>query len=437
MTGQATTTNQQYFEINDFEVFACGDYGADGTYGEAELDHIASTVSESNKAPVTIDHAKAGPAYGLVKKLYRKGTKLLANITSVPKGMYDSILQGHFSKRSVEIWRNPDGSPRAFKALTFLGAKPPKVECLSDIGFSNEFDGLAIASIDSLMAKFESFEMPVAPEGATQGVIVKTESSASNLGHYHDCYLDSDSNGFTGGPSAYVNCEYIKDADGHKHLISAGTIQAAGDPLHTHDLTIANFKTNQGSDAPGGQADMSKSNDTPVTITADQMAQFSAQQEKIAKLETENAGIKESMKASAAREVAAFCKSARERFDSALALAISEGRVTPAQKEAETAIFSAVLKGVEEKQIASFSADNGAILDSIIGALKIRPIIVPVSGNRRPETSAQFSKEVQTGDPNRAGLAAEAKKIMVERKVDFETAAKFAVMESNGKFSQF
>jgi DNA-directed RNA polymerase subunit RPC12/RpoP len=79
-------------------------------------------------------------ALGFVKKLYKKGTKLIADFKQVPKHFAELVEAGALKKRSVEWWkrgyRHANGNiyNNVLEAITFHGADGvPAVNTLADI----------------------------------------------------------------------------------------------------------------------------------------------------------------------------------------------------------------------------------------------------------------------------------------------------------------
>jgi hypothetical protein len=120
------------------EIFQSGKHtAADGTeheYNESDLDNIVSKYDpEIHEAPVVYGHPKTdSPAGGWVKKLFRQGKKLFAEIDFIPE-FAESIKRGLFKKRSIAL--NPDGT---LKHVGVLGAAPPAVKGMANIKFNGE-----------------------------------------------------------------------------------------------------------------------------------------------------------------------------------------------------------------------------------------------------------------------------------------------------------
>ena len=127
------------FEM-ELEVFRTGDYGDKGQYKEADLDALSADYDpKMHEAPVTVDHARSGPAYGWVKGLRRAGDRLLATIGILSGEFLDWVKSRAYKKPSIEIYRAFSRTGRPYlRALSFLGASPPEVKGLADPVFADE-----------------------------------------------------------------------------------------------------------------------------------------------------------------------------------------------------------------------------------------------------------------------------------------------------------
>ncbi len=130
----------------ELEIFRAGDYGDKGTFSEADLDRIADDYSpDVHEAPVTVDHQQAGPAYGWVAGLKRKGDRLIARLRDLNDSFRSLVESGAFKKRSIELYRTFSDTGRPYlRALTFLGAQPPEVKGLADVTFKEDAEYVAI-----------------------------------------------------------------------------------------------------------------------------------------------------------------------------------------------------------------------------------------------------------------------------------------------------
>lgn len=127
----------QHDEV-EMEVFRTGDYGAKGTYSEADLQQMAADYRpDLLEAPLTFDHAQAGPAYGWVSRLRCDGDRLIVALKGVPQAVRDLVSGGAYKRRSVELFRKLPHTGRPYlRAVSLLGAATPEVKGLRDICFA-------------------------------------------------------------------------------------------------------------------------------------------------------------------------------------------------------------------------------------------------------------------------------------------------------------
>jgi hypothetical protein len=115
---------------------------------EADLDELIenfATLKGTIDPPGKLGHDEGQgllqedgyPACGWVSRLYKRGTKLVADFEGVPGRLLAVIKAGGYRKTSVEVWNNfRIGAERYGKVLVgvaFLGAELPAVSTLDDI----------------------------------------------------------------------------------------------------------------------------------------------------------------------------------------------------------------------------------------------------------------------------------------------------------------
>ena len=135
------------FDLVGLEVFAEGKWNGD-EYNQKDLDEMVKAFQQTKdkvKPYLKIGHGTDQsllrddelPAAGYITNLYRQGTKLLADVTKVPKKIYDLIRVGAYSRVSAEIYWNISILGRTFKrmlkAVALLGAEMPAVTDLKGI----------------------------------------------------------------------------------------------------------------------------------------------------------------------------------------------------------------------------------------------------------------------------------------------------------------
>jgi hypothetical protein len=124
------------------EIFRAGSY-PQGEFTEADLDQIAAAYDPAiHEAPVTLDHARSGPALGWVASLQRVGDRLLATLRSVSSSLRELVSSGAYRKRSAEIYLDFAGTGKKYlRAVTFLGAGVPEVKGLAEVSSFDEQGG--------------------------------------------------------------------------------------------------------------------------------------------------------------------------------------------------------------------------------------------------------------------------------------------------------
>jgi len=135
----------QYAEIEGLEIFKAGT-AESKEYSATDLDNMVSNLGAGgHDAPVVISHdenqnllkASGLLAAGWVKKLYRQGMSLFADLRDVPAVVADLIKKKAIAKRSVEIYNDyvDDGGKhfgKVIRRLAFLGGDIPRIKNLSD-----------------------------------------------------------------------------------------------------------------------------------------------------------------------------------------------------------------------------------------------------------------------------------------------------------------
>ena len=133
-------------EIKALEIFQSGTHNGD-FYSEADLDAMVDAFDKVGFEPtVKAGHQEgqenslvAGavfgePALGYVERIWRQGSKLLADIKSVPQRFANLILAGSYKRVSSEIYWDFESEdevfPRVLKAIAFLGADIPALTSL-------------------------------------------------------------------------------------------------------------------------------------------------------------------------------------------------------------------------------------------------------------------------------------------------------------------
>lgn len=138
-------------DLKGVEIFDTGTWNGD-PYTDAQLDEmVANTMTLKRKGllepPIKLGHAdrqdlldKEGlPAAGWIERIYRVGSKVVADLSHVPAKVGELVRAGAYRKVSAEIWpkfgKAADGKTYGYvlKAIAFLGGEIPAVPTLKDI----------------------------------------------------------------------------------------------------------------------------------------------------------------------------------------------------------------------------------------------------------------------------------------------------------------
>jgi hypothetical protein len=120
----------------------------------ADLDNMIKNFDAGmRRPPITNDHRQFGPSFGGVKKLFRNGERLFAQLTNLTQGFINAVRNHQYTDRSIEFYKDyVDGEGKHYGALldaiSFLGAKTPAVKGMALPAFSE--NGMRFAfSIDN------------------------------------------------------------------------------------------------------------------------------------------------------------------------------------------------------------------------------------------------------------------------------------------------
>lgn len=416
-------------DLANVAIFRAGDYGEKGKYDRAFLEGVVATYDpKAHEAPVTLDHAQEGPAYGWISSLRADGDVLFADLKGVPEKLARAIEAGRYKKRSIEFYEVAE--KLLVRAVSFLGAQVPHVKGLPDVAFGEE-KSKGLRSVDWADARdfapARSFAEIVDPDPGGHGVILTDCYSDHTLSHYHEVYVDAEGNGFTGPPRQYtVDCGWLvteeSDASHHIHIVKDGIVQAADKPTpHSHGLTT--YSRKDGASTPSGESfqepttmsEKDKTKDTPPAPASDDK-KFAELNAKIEALAADNKRLAdEAAKAKAEH----FAERESARFDKAFDEAHSEGRVTPAEREALKRAYLAL--PTDETKV-SFNDEKGnkverGFREDFLTSLKARPVVVPFG-----EMAATQARSMGAGNGVRSGGNSEKE----EDDRDFEETTKLA-----------
>lgn len=135
------------FSIHGVEIFSCGTWNGD-EYTMEDLNEMVTAFNETQKGVrpyIKLGHDDKQellqqdglPAAGWIDRLYIKGDKLVADISDIPKKIYDLIQTKAYRKVSSEIYWNLKVGEKLYKrflgAVALLGTDMPGRMNLSDI----------------------------------------------------------------------------------------------------------------------------------------------------------------------------------------------------------------------------------------------------------------------------------------------------------------
>ena len=149
-------------ELKGIDIFASGRWNGD-EYSTEDLDKIVASFAETKdrlKPYLKLGHGQDQkllredelPAAGFVQNIYRQGRKILADVTNIPKKIYELIKNKAYNKVSIELYKNIEIEGKvydlALKAVSLLGGATPAVHNLDDI--------LALYSNENTILAFET-----------------------------------------------------------------------------------------------------------------------------------------------------------------------------------------------------------------------------------------------------------------------------------------
>ncbi|GKS97026.1 hypothetical protein [Acidovorax sp. SUPP2825] len=162
------------------EIFRAGthrdDAGNTHTFTRAQLEEMAGTYNATlREAPLTVGHPKDNlPAYGWVQRVFiNDAGNLAVDPHQVDPAFAAMVVAGRFKKRSASFYppnapHNPTPGKWYLRHVAFLGAQPPAVAGLKDIGFA-EFGDLTEA------VSFSETPTPIPPKEPSMSDTDKAE----------------------------------------------------------------------------------------------------------------------------------------------------------------------------------------------------------------------------------------------------------------------
>jgi len=170
-------------DVRGVEILAPGVWNSDA-YTDADLDAMCHAFTELKgrvDPPGKLGHDKAQklaqedgyPAIGWVTRLYRNGTKLLADFSKVPAKVAALIQAGAYNKVSSEVYFDLelDGKtyPRVLRAVSFLGADIPAVKDIRSISDVSALYADVFAASTAHYADVERPDPKQAPDDTEDG----------------------------------------------------------------------------------------------------------------------------------------------------------------------------------------------------------------------------------------------------------------------------
>jgi hypothetical protein len=135
---------KQTFNIEGIEIFSTGVWNGD-KYTMNDLEAMVSNFGKTGfQPPIKLGHNEeqpemgdGEPSLGYVDKIYKTGSKLLADFKELPLKVYEAIKRGNYKRVSSEIYWNYKSNDqvldRVLKAVALLGSEIPAVTNLEAI----------------------------------------------------------------------------------------------------------------------------------------------------------------------------------------------------------------------------------------------------------------------------------------------------------------
>ena len=141
--------------LKRIEIFRAGTHtdahGCTLTFSAADLRDIAESYDPKlHDAPIVVGHPQMdAPAYGWVKSLLVNGDTLEAEVDQIDPEFADSVRQGRYRKCSAAFYgpsapNNPRPGKYYLRHVGLLGAHPPAVKGLRRIEFGDDDDVIRI-----------------------------------------------------------------------------------------------------------------------------------------------------------------------------------------------------------------------------------------------------------------------------------------------------
>ena len=147
LTIKESATVPGTWEVNGWPLFESGTHKG-RTYTDADLDNMVAAneqIGNKIKPFLKLGHDNGQgllqedgyPSAGLLTRLYRTGTVLMADVKNIPRRIADLIQKRAYGRMSAEIahyFKDDSGIvfPHVLKAVALLGGDTPAVKTLDD-----------------------------------------------------------------------------------------------------------------------------------------------------------------------------------------------------------------------------------------------------------------------------------------------------------------
>jgi len=122
---------------------------------DGNIDELVANFDASvHEPPVCVGHPKDNsPAYGWVSKLWKEGKDLLAEMALLPE-FAEMLKKQVFKKRSIAFYTDFEGTgKKVLRHIGFLGGMPPRIKGMPDLVFADvdgEFSEVELRAISEL-----------------------------------------------------------------------------------------------------------------------------------------------------------------------------------------------------------------------------------------------------------------------------------------------